>query len=124
MFDQLSYLQKLGLTQYETRALMVLFSRTRATARTISRFAHVPYTKVYDVLARLRERDLIGFHPGTPRLYECKNPTHVVNSLIRRQEKELSVLVKLKEYQLREISRMDLKLDSFPEMHADVSLNL
>lgn len=73
-------LRRMGFTDYEASAYTVLASKTRMTARAISRKTNIPITKAYGVLDSLSERGLIKAYPGRPRLYEANPPDQAVKS--------------------------------------------
>jgi sugar-specific transcriptional regulator TrmB len=52
-------LLQLGLTEYESKTLSTLFKMGESEAPAISRLAQVPKTRVYDVLDKLVEKNLV-----------------------------------------------------------------
>lgn len=89
-----SFLEKLGLTEYEAKTLSALFSLREAEAPEISRLAQVPKTRVYDVLDRLTKKNLIIEIHGRPKRYMSIEPEKVFASLIEGKRKELHDLEK------------------------------
>ena len=49
-------LRKIGLNAYETDAYLALLEGGQMTAMEISREAHVPYSKIYEVLNSLKQK--------------------------------------------------------------------
>ena len=75
-------LEKLGLTEYEAKTLETLFKLKEAEAPTISRIAQVPKTRVYDVLEKLIQKNLIMEISGRPKLYRAIEPQKAIESLL------------------------------------------
>lgn len=62
-------LQKLGLSQYESRAYAALVRTPKVTAYELAKQSGIPPSKVYEVLERLRAKQLVGVVEtgGSPR---------------------------------------------------------
>ena len=89
MEENIQYLRKLGLTEYQSRAMAVLFYVEEATAKEISGIAAIPPTKVYSVLESLEGKGFIDHLPGKPRIFRGIPAGHVFDRLIRLQEKRV-----------------------------------
>lgn len=76
------FLEKLGLTEYEAKTLNTLFSLKEAQAPQISRLAQVPKTRVYDVLEKLIQKNLIIEINGRPKIYRAIEAKKVIDLLI------------------------------------------
>lgn len=87
-----SFLEQLGLTEYEAKTLSSLFKLKEAQAPQISRNAQVPKTRVYDVLDRLTKRELIIEVYGRPKKYRVVEPSKVFDRLLSERKAELSKL--------------------------------
>jgi len=87
-------LEKLGLTEYEAKTLNTLFSLKEAEAPQISRTAQVPKTRVYDVLEKLIEKNLIIEIKGRPKLYRAVEAQKAIDILIVTKKNQLSELEK------------------------------
>ncbi len=87
-----SFLEKLGLTEYEAKTLSALFNLRESEAPEISRLAQVPKTRVYDVLDRLTKKNLIIEIHGRPKRYMSIEPEKVFSTLIEEKKKELQEL--------------------------------
>ncbi len=74
----LKALKQLGLTEYETQAYLALVSGGQMGASDISTKSKVPYSRIYDVLGRLEEKQFIQVKRGRPTIYVAKSPTEVV----------------------------------------------
>lgn len=75
-------LRELGLTEYETRAYVALVSGGQMGASEVSSKSGVPYSRIYDILGKLEEKQFIQIKRGRPTTYIAKAPTEVVR-LIR-----------------------------------------
>jgi sugar-specific transcriptional regulator TrmB len=96
-----SLLEKLGLTEYEAKTLNTLFNLREAEAPEISRLAQVPKTRVYDVLEKLIQKNLIIEINGRPKLYRAVDPEKAIDALILLKKDQVKLLeeeaVKVKE---------------------------
>jgi sugar-specific transcriptional regulator TrmB len=78
----LKALKQLGLTEYETQAYLALVSGGQMSASDVSAKSKVPFSRIYDVLGRLEEKQFIQVRKGRPTSYVAKAPTEVMR-LIR-----------------------------------------
>lgn len=81
--EALSYL---GLTDYEAKAYLTLLADGPLTARKISGRSSVPYSKVYDVLKRLKDKGWIEAEERRPALYHAKAPVEASRAAYLRFE--------------------------------------
>ncbi|MBN2127064.1 MAG: TrmB family transcriptional regulator [Candidatus Diapherotrites archaeon] len=86
------FIERLGLTEYESKTLTALFTLREAEAPEISRHAQVPKTRVYDVLDKLTKNNLIIEIAGRPKKYRSVEPDRVFAKLIEEKRKELGLL--------------------------------
>src|SRR3989344_6793449 len=91
-YDVNTFLEKLGLTEYEAKTLSALFHLHEAEAPEISRSAQVPKTRVYDVLDRLTKKALVIEIHGRPKRYMAIEPEKVFIALLEEKKKELQSL--------------------------------
>lgn len=86
--SELSFLKAyLGLSEYEVRVYAFLVKEGPSTARRISLKCGIPRTKVYCVLKRLMEQEMIAEIPLKPKLFAALPPSEVLQPLIDLQEK-------------------------------------
>ncbi len=78
----LKALKQLGLTEYETNAYLTLVAGGQMAASDVSAKSKVPFSRIYDVLGRLEEKQFIQVRKGRPTSYVAKAPTEVMR-LIR-----------------------------------------
>ncbi len=71
-------LKQLGLTEYETQAYIALVSGGEMGASDVSTKSGVPYSRIYDILGKLEEKQFIQTKRGRPTTYVAKAPTEVV----------------------------------------------
>ncbi len=88
----ISLFQKLGLTEYEAKALSVLIKNRELEAPAIARSAGVPKTRIYDVLDKLAKRGFAIDLGGRPRRYRAGTMERIFDSLIREKEAQLNEL--------------------------------
>jgi sugar-specific transcriptional regulator TrmB len=85
-------LEKLGLTEYEAKTLNTVFKLGEAEAPSISRSAQVPKTRVYDVLEKLVQKNLLIEINGRPKLYRAIDPQKAIDSLLLSKKDQLNAL--------------------------------
>ena len=85
-------LEKIGLTEYESKTLGTLFKMGEAEAPAISRIAQVPKTRVYDVLDKLVEKNLVIEIRGRPKRYRGIGAKKAFDSLLQKRKDELQDL--------------------------------
>jgi sugar-specific transcriptional regulator TrmB len=74
----LKALKQLGLTEYETQAYLALIDGGQMSASDASAKSKVPFSRIYDVLGRLEEKQFIQVQKGRPSMYVAKSPTELV----------------------------------------------
>jgi len=74
----LKALKQLGLTEYETQAYLALVDGGQMPASDVSNKSKVPFSRIYDVLGRLEEKQFIQVQKGRPSIYIAKAPTEIV----------------------------------------------
>jgi len=84
------YFDRLGLKEYESRALRELFSLGRTTAPNLAESTGIPKARVYGVLDSLADRGFVEEIPSRPKKYQPKSPEEVLDRAQenRRQEYE------------------------------------
>jgi len=87
-------LERLGLTEYEAKALDAMFKLQEAQAPSISRHAQIPKTRVYDVLDRLVKKDVLIEIFGRPKKYRVVEPQKALNLLMEEKTSEVKRLEK------------------------------
>ncbi|RLI13667.1 TrmB family transcriptional regulator [Candidatus Bathyarchaeota archaeon] len=88
----LEALKALGLTEQEAKAYLALVAHGELTAKEVSMLSGVPYSKIYGILERLRERGWISARPGRPKRYTALPPAEAVRTERLRREAELKAL--------------------------------
>jgi len=88
--DEDRLFDRLGLKEYEARALSELFSLGRTTAPNLAEATGIPKARVYGVLDSLAERGFVEEIPSRPKKYQPKSPGQVLDRAQenRRQEYE------------------------------------
>jgi sugar-specific transcriptional regulator TrmB len=79
-------LRKMGLNAYETDAYLGLLEGGQMTAMEISREAHVPYSKIYEVLNSLKQKGWIKSTEARPSKYYPVPPLEAAAAAKRRLE--------------------------------------
>jgi len=81
-------LDKIGLTSYEIRTFSALLKSGEITASDISQKSGVPYSKIYEVLGSLEEKDWIGSDDSRPTKYFSKSPATALESTKLKKDSE------------------------------------
>lgn len=84
--DTREILRQMGLNAYETDAYIVLLESGQMTAMEISRKAKVPYSKTYEVLNSLKQKDWIKSTETRPFKYHPVPPLEAAASAKRKLE--------------------------------------
>ena len=86
--DTREILRKMGLSAYETDAYLALLEGGQMTAMEISREAHVPYSKIYEVLNSLKQKGWVKSTETRPSKYYPVPPLEAAVVAKRRVEAE------------------------------------
>ena len=89
-----SLLRQLGLTEYETKACMVLIKLGRSNAEKISTVGSVPLPRVYDTMESLAKRGLISVSKGRPQTFEIINLKKFFEILKSDEKREVEERIK------------------------------
>ena len=81
---EIAALQRLGLTEYESRIYLSLIKQGPTKASQLSFFGQVPRTKAYGAIKELRRKGLLRTIPDKPELYEAASPNEVLFPLINK----------------------------------------
>jgi len=84
------YLQKLGLTRYQSSVLSAILDKQNSTALDISDTTGVPYTKIYFVLDSLRYMGFVTADIERPMRFRAGNIEEIVDRLVKRHSESLS----------------------------------
>ncbi|MFH1450846.1 MAG: helix-turn-helix domain-containing protein [archaeon] len=109
MKDTINYMKSLGLTEYQARAMIVLFCKREATAKDVCTFGGVRQTKVYQVLKSLEDKGFVTYNYAKPREYHGMPPAKVMNKLIGKQEKAVKDLKDLQNEKMKELKSLSLE---------------
>jgi len=83
-------LREIGLTDYETRAYLILLEQGVMTASEVSEHGGVPYSKVYETLNSLERKGWIEAEKGRPSRYFPKAPSEALEAARLRLEDMVS----------------------------------
>jgi len=82
-------LEKVGLTEGESKVYLALLRRGISTIGGIIKESGASNSKIYDILDRLNKKGLVGVSMiNNRRNFEAKNPS-IINELIKEKEKEI-----------------------------------
>jgi len=79
-------LGEVGLTDYESRAYLSLLKRGVMTAREISEYGNIPYSKVYETLNSLEKKGWVEVKRERPTRYYPKSPSEAIEAARLRLE--------------------------------------
>jgi len=78
--DAKKVLHEVGLTEYETRAYLILLERGVMTASEVSEYGGIPYSKVYETLNSLERKGWVEAERGRPSRYFPKAPSEALEA--------------------------------------------
>jgi len=105
-------LKHLGLTQYESKALLVLLRQGKSTADRISAIGGIPLPRVYDTMTSLSGRGLISISKTRPQTFKAIDPKRFFELMKEDEKRKLEERVNI----INGIAPQFLKLVSeFPE---------
>ena len=88
---------ELGLEYYEAKALVVLL-KDKMTLDDLSRKSGIPFGKVYSVIKKLKEKNIVLETNSRPKLVYIENASEIISKLIsEKQEKDKRLNEKLRE---------------------------
>lgn len=86
---EVAALQRLGLTEYESKIYLVLVKMGPIKASEISFFGQVPRTKTYGAINELERKGLLRIIPGKPETYCAASPNEVLMPMMSKLNREL-----------------------------------
>jgi len=86
---EIAALQRLGLTEYESRLYLSLVKQGPTKASQLSFRGQVPRTKSYGAIKELARKGLVQIIPGKPELYQASSPNEVLYPLISKANNEM-----------------------------------
>lgn len=95
--------EKLGLSEYESKALSALLARHDATGMQIADASEIPITKVYSVLNSLEKRGLVKCTLERPKKYRPIDPESITSVLIGKKKEEIELMEKTAGKSLKEL---------------------
>jgi sugar-specific transcriptional regulator TrmB len=108
MREMVNYLKNLGLTEYQSRVMIVLFCKRETTAKEICKYGGIRQTKIYQVLKSLEDKGFVTYNYAKPREYHGMTQKRAMNKLLDKQEKELEKLRHGKEVQVEYLKNLEL----------------
>ena len=78
--DAKKVLHEVGLTEYETKAYLILLERGVLTASEVSEHGIIPYSKVYETLNSLERKGWVEVERGRPSRYFPKAPSEALDA--------------------------------------------
>jgi len=86
--EAVSYLNSLGLTEYEAKAVVSLIKKGSLEAPDISRTSEIPKTRVYDVLEKLEKKGFVISLEGRPKKFQEIEKEKIIEKLNEEKKKE------------------------------------
>lgn len=88
--ETINHFTSFGLTEYESKAIFSLIKKGSLQAPEISRDTGIPKTRVYDVLVKLEEKQLVIALQGRPKKFQAIETDKIIEKLIQEKRKELN----------------------------------
>jgi sugar-specific transcriptional regulator TrmB len=83
-------LKELGLTEYESKAYLVLAARGELTAERVSVMAKIPLPRVYDTMSSLSHRGLVIVTKTRPQKFSSISPEEILKLVKDDEQKKLN----------------------------------
>lgn len=91
--EVLDVLERLGLSEYESKAYVALLRKDGATASKIANESKVPRTRIYDVLNSLIEKEFIDPEKSRPMKFYARPVEETILRLKRQLDSEIDTAV-------------------------------
>ncbi|RLF95695.1 hypothetical protein DRN45_00485 [Thermococci archaeon] len=98
-------LQRVGLTEYESRVYLSLLGSRFNSATLLAKRSGVPRTKIYTVLESLESKGWIKIYSGSPLLFKSVNPVKIFEKYKKNYERLLDSIQSM----LEEVEKMEEK---------------
>jgi len=83
-------LEKLGLTEYESKAYMKLVEHGHLSAKEASELTGIPYSKIYTTLISLVDKGWVSVKEGRPKKYRPIEPSFASELALKNQTQALT----------------------------------
>lgn len=114
--NNLEILKKIGLTDYESKTYLALISLVSAKADEISKESGVPRSKIYPVLEKLEQKELITIKKGRPLVYTVINPSESINNYKNNLIRDLELIeVNLTKIYENELPQRNMPVESIED---------
>ncbi len=82
-------LKNFGLSEYEAKAYYALLLLGHSKASEICKLARIPQSKIYEVLDRLAEKNLVEVYEVRPKEFKPISPQVVLRNFLEAQERKI-----------------------------------
>jgi sugar-specific transcriptional regulator TrmB len=117
-------LQKVGLTEYESKVYLSLLCTNFNSATLLAKRSGVPRTKIYAVLESLESKGWIKIYSGSPLLFKAVNPVEIFEKYKENYERFLNSIREMLEVEKMEekfvITNYNIGLENFKEILREV----
>jgi len=96
MFKEIDF-QEVGLSRNEGKIYEVLVRFGKSGAARLSKESGVPYGKIYTVLAKLEEKELVAVIPGKVKMFRATDPKNILKVIENKKKKIEEVKKKISE---------------------------
>ena len=117
MREMINYLKTLGMTEYQARAMIVLFCKRKTIASNICKFGGIPKTKIYQVLKSLEDKELVKYTYSSPREYEGIGAAKAMGKLIEKHETMLKHMKEKKQETITQLRNLELRPVEYDRVH-------
>ena len=85
-------LQKIGLSEYESKVYIALVRYGALDGKKLSKLSNVPQSKIYEVLYRLEEKKFVSILDVKPKSFKAIEPKIAVKNYLRQKKEEITKL--------------------------------
>lgn len=112
-FKLVKNLKQFGLTEYEAKAYLTLSIRGPLQASSITEFAKIPQSKVYEIMRSLTSKSLIEKWSSKPQKFRAIEPVYALKKIIHERNSKIEELKKRSNSIINELKPlMENKVDS------------
>jgi sugar-specific transcriptional regulator TrmB len=111
-------LKSLGLSEYESKALIALLSKGALTAKEVAEVSNIPRTSVYDVMNSLLSKGFIQAS-GKPLRFKALNSEEIISILSKKYSESIEYLKK----ELPKFESVNQEIDEIVAYRGDAVLN-
>ena len=106
MEEQVKMLQRLGLTEYQSKVFAALLARSESTATELAKISNVLVTKIYSVLKSLEDMGFVKSSLTRPKVYRPVDVQTVVDSIMIKKQERIDEMISHRDSIVNSLGRL------------------